>query len=354
MPLSAFHKQGPDESKALKISKEILLKRGDLPRHYSNMIIFTCPDKIMLDDLVQTTRQFLAWNSVDADWESLDLKVAERRQAEEFTKKTNQILNKKILDTYCWLLVPTQEGTSEINWEIIKISGSESYPLKISQKLKELELLISKWSPALLKMELDKWFWKDKPHISIKTMWENLCSHPYLARLKNSDVLISTIHDGISSKDFFGYANDIDENGNYVGLKYDTSDSQVYLDSNSILVKPEIAKQQITKQESKGDHNISIMEPKLEPSQSDSHEKLPEIKTRFYGNITLDWTTIAPKTGEIASEIIEHLKSLKNSNVEISLEITGTIPEGIPEDVVRTISENCKTLKFSNWEFSKE
>ena len=356
LPITAFHKQGLNESKALTTSKEILSKRGDLPRHYTNMIVFTCPDKIMLDDLDQTTRQFLAWKSVNADWESLDLKAAERRQAEEFTRKTDQILNKKILETYCWLLVPTQEGTSKINWEIIKISGSESYPLKISQKLRELELLISKWSPALLKMELDKWFWKEKSHISIKTLWEHLCTHPYLTRLKNSEVLISTIHDGISSKDFFGYANGIDKNGNYIGLKYNTPDSEVYFDSSSILVKPEIAKQQIDKQELKDDkdNGTSIIETKLEQTTSSSHEKTPDIKTRFYGNITLDWTTIAPKTGEIASEIIEHLKSLKNSNVEISLEITGTIPEGIPEDIVRTISENCKTLKFSNWEFSKE
>ena len=356
LPLNTFHEQGSKTSRAVKKSNEILLKRGDIPRQYKNMLVFICPDKTLVNDLEKYTKQFLAWKSVNDDWESLDLKSAERRQAEEFTKQTNQILNKKIQETYCWVLVPTQDKSLEINWEIIKIPGTDQYPLKISKKLQESEFLISKWSPALLKMELDKWLWKEKSHISIKTLWENLSTYTYLTRLKNSEVLMSTIQDGISSKDFFGYASGIDENKNYVGLKFNTPDSEVYLDSSSILVKPEIAKQQIAKEElgEVEDKDTSLMETTSDQTISDSDEETPDIKTRFYGNITLDWTTIAPKTGEIASEIIEHLKSLKNSHVEISLEITGTIPEGIPEDIIRTISENCKTLKFSNFEFTKE
>lgn len=356
MPLNASHKQGLIESDGLKLSKEILMNRGDLPRHNANMMIFVSPDKTLLEDLEKSTRQYLAWKSVNDDWESLDLKVAERKQSEEFTKQTSQILNKKIHETYCWLLIPTQEDSSKMDWEITKIPGAENYPLKISKKLRESEFLVSKWSPALLKMELDKWLWKEEPHILIKTLWENLCTYPYLTRLKNSEVLLSTIRDGVSSKDFFGYANNIDENKNYVGLKYDTPDSEVYLDSTSFLVKPEIAKQQIMKQElaENVQNETTPTEKSMESNMNNSLESASDTKTRFYGNIVLDWTTIAPKTGEIASEVIEHLKSLKNSNVEISLEIIGTIPEGIPEDVVRTVSENCKTLKFTNWEFSKE
>ena len=352
LPLNAYHKQGDHNTPALKLSREMLSKRGELPRHYSNMIIFICPDERLLIDLEQTTRQFLAWKSVDADWETLDLKVSERRQAEDFKKQTNRILDKKTLETYCWTFVPTQDDTMNSDWEIIKTSGTEEYPIKISKKLNESELLVSKWSPAILKMELDKWLWNETNHIPIKTLWENLCTYTYLTRLKNSDVLISTIQNGVASKDFFGYANGIDENGKYLGLKYNVPDCEIYLDSSSILVKPEIAKQQIEHEELKNDNsNESEIQPNIPAT---SNEPSPEIKRRFYGNVPLDWTTISPKTGEIASEIIEHLKSLNNSNVEITLEITGIIPNGIPDDVVRTISENCKTLKFSTYEFTEE
>jgi hypothetical protein len=37
--------------------------------------------------------------------------------------------------------------------------------------------LIVGWSPALLKMELDRWFWKDQDHVSIKKVWEAICAY---------------------------------------------------------------------------------------------------------------------------------------------------------------------------------
>ena len=40
--------------------------------------------------------------------------------------------------------------------------------------------------------------------------------------------------------------------------------------------------------------------------------------------------------------------------IEIILEISGTVPDGIPDEVLRTLAENCKTLKFTNYEFHND
>jgi len=40
--------------------------------------------------------------------------------------------------------------------------------------------------------------------------------------------------------------------------------------------------------------------------------------------------------------------------VKISLEIHAEIPEGVSEQVHRTITENCRTLKFSDFGFENE
>lgn len=40
--------------------------------------------------------------------------------------------------------------------------------------------------------------------------------------------------------------------------------------------------------------------------------------------------------------------------MEISLDISVKTPTEIPEQVVRTVGENCRTLKFRNQEFEKE
>lgn len=60
-------------------------------------------------------------------------------------------------------------------------------------KMIQMEQLITRWSPALLRMELDRWLWKEQQHIQIKRLWEYLSSYCYLPRLKNVDVLLDTI-----------------------------------------------------------------------------------------------------------------------------------------------------------------
>lgn len=59
-------------------------------------------------------------------------------------------------------------------------------------------------------------------------------------------------------------------------------------------------------------------------------------------------------TISLADEVIQHLSSLVDAEVEITLELQVTVPEGVPENVIRTVSENCRVLKFSNQEFEQE
>lgn len=56
----------------------------------------------------------------------------------------------------------------------------------------------------------------------------------------------------------------------------------------------------------------------------------------------------------IANEIIQHLASLPNSEVIVTLEIQARVPGGVPDNVVRTVSENCCTLKFGTQAFEKD
>jgi len=56
---------------------------------------------------------------------------------------------------------------------------------------------------------------------------------------------------------------------------------------------------------------------------------------------------VARVAGRIAEEIVQHLSTLSGARVRVRLEIEAEMPEGAPENVVRTVSENCHTLKFS-------
>jgi hypothetical protein len=56
----------------------------------------------------------------------------------------------------------------------------------------------------------------------------------------------------------------------------------------------------------------------------------------------------------IANEIIQHLAALPDSEVDVTLEIQARVPGGVPDGVIRTVSENCRTLKFNSQHFEKE
>jgi hypothetical protein len=78
-----------------------------------------------------------------------------------------------------------------------------------------------------------------------------------------------------------------------------------------------------------------------------------QIALRFFGVQTLDPQRVSRDADQIASEIITHLVGLVGANVEVKLEITAVVPGGVPEGVVRTVTENAKTLKFEQHGFEE-
>jgi hypothetical protein len=57
---------------------------------------------------------------------------------------------------------------------------------------------------------------------------------------------------------------------------------------------------------------------------------------------------------KIADEVVQHLTSLNKGIVKVTLEIEAQEEDGIPDNVIRTVSENCKTLKFKSQGFEDE
>lgn len=47
----------------------------------------------------------------------------------------------------------------------------------------------------------------------------------------------------------------------------------------------------------------------------------------------------------------QHLRSVEGANVELKLEVEVEDENGIPSTTVRTVSENCRTLKVTDFGF---
>ena len=52
--------------------------------------------------------------------------------------------------------------------------------------------------------------------------------------------------------------------------------------------------------------------------------------------------------------MVTHLAGLVGARVTVTLEIEADIPDGTPEPVVRTVTENSRTLKFASHGFERE
>ena len=89
------------------------------------------------------------------------------------------------------------------------------------------------------------------------------------------------------------------------------------------------------------------------PKEGEQEDKKPLLR-RFHATVELDANRISRDAGQIADEVLQHLTKLESARVEVSLEIQTYIPNGVSEEVIRTVTENCRTLKFSNYDFEED
>ena len=69
-------------SAAETAARGIFESRGSTPRIYRNALVFLAADKVRLQDLDEAVRRFLAWKSILAEKEALNLDPHQVRQAE--------------------------------------------------------------------------------------------------------------------------------------------------------------------------------------------------------------------------------------------------------------------------------
>jgi hypothetical protein len=272
----------------------------------------------------------------------------------------NETVEARLYETYKHLLIPSQEGTNPVEWKHASVQG-DGLVKRAARKLIRDEELIIQWSPLTLRIELDNWLWKETPHLSTKKLWEYLASYLYLPRLRDRNVLVEAIRAGVADlawQDFFAYAAAVDDKGHYAGLVTGEQPTIIF-DDHSLLVKPDIALKQLAEVKASTPPGVTAQyltgAKDIEPinEQGTPAETLPAktILRRYYGSVTLNPQRVGLDASTIAEEVIAHLIGLDGAKGTITLEIDVEVPEGIPEDKVRIVSENSNTLKFNSSEF---
>jgi len=362
------------DNAATMAAKAILESRGNAPRLFRNTLIFLAADKTRLQDLDEAVRKYLAWESILAEKVApLNLDPQQVKQAETQKAMAESAMKARLPETYQWLLVPSQKDknpAAPVEWQTFRLTGQDGLAVRASKKLKNDELLISTYAPTLLRMELERVpLWRGN-HVAIKQLVEDYAQYLYLPRLRTPSVLIATVKAGVPMvswvKDSFAYAEGYDEEGKrYRGLRIMLLPSLLNEDEpQGLLVKPQAALQQ--QESEQAEHPVTpigatpatggngVITPTLNVPTGAPDGAAPIPPNRFHGTVTLDATRVGRDAGKIAEEVISHLQGLVGGNVSVSLEISADVANGVPDHVVRIVTENCRTLKFTSQGFERE
>lgn len=371
---SDTYKSKNKRTQAMETVESILNTRGTSPRIYRNMLAFVAPDLDNMYSLQAEVKRFIAWKSIMSDKDDLNLDGNQIRETQNNLDRSNQTVELRIKETYCWLLVPfidQFEDMKKIQWEISNIGGSdESIVSKAARKMIQSEQIITNWAPALLQMCLDDLLWKDSNDIQVKKLWEYLSTYCYLPRLSGYGVLEDAICKGLPSDEYFGIAGNY-TNDRYVDLKF--NQTVFSINQSDLLVKANVAMKQILAEKKK----TEIQPDEWPPSRSGGDDgdtsnvqsgngRVPEngggqqptdtqvpSNTRFFMSAKLDNTRVNRDVNNYLQEIIQHLLNVDGSEVELTLEVNVNAPNGIPSTTVRTVSENCRTLKVTDFGFGE-
>ncbi len=359
------------DSAASVAAKSILETRGNAPRLYRNTLVFLAADKTRLQDLDEAARKVLAWQSILADESPLGLTSHQKKQVEQQIATAQSVVTARLPETYQWLLVPVQATPHvPVTWEALRLSGNDALAVRASKKLRTDELYLTSFASTRLKMELDRIpLWRGN-HVAARQLVEDFARYLYLPRLKDPQVLLSAIRDGVGlltwMQDSFAFADSLDDVlGRYKGLR--TGQMLALSDAHApgLVVKPDVAGQQLDAEMSVPQSFVSEgIAPPLSGTDSGpalTNNTRPDISSpvsvkpkRFHGSVQLETARVGRDASKIAEEVIAHLSGLMGADVTVTLEIQATVPSGAPDNVVRTVIENCRTLKFSDQGFERE
>ena len=358
-------------------ARAILESRGNSPRIYRNSLVFLAADKARVQDLDGAVRKFLAWESVLADGDKLNLDPQQRRQAESQRNTANGKVTALIPETYQWLLVPNQKApTDPVEMQVMKLAvGVEPIAERVSRKLKAEECLYVGMAATRLRMELDRVpLWRGND-VSVKMLAEDFAKYVYLPRLKEPAVLVRAIQDGLDqltwAQDTFGFAESWDDaDKRYRGLR--SSGGKALSETNlfGLLVKGPVAAAQIEFDtpgpDGTGGRPRSGMFSSAQLTSGANGGKpaagtptpistsLVDVPARFHACVEIDPVRVNRDIGQIADEVISHLTNHPGATVTVTLEIEAHFPTGAPDSLVRTVTENAKTLKFRVQGFERE
>ena len=368
LPPEAAHVAKAEDSPALGAAKEILEHRGNAARLYRNMVVFLAADHRRVDDLRQGMAEALAWGSIAAESEELGLGAQQAAQAATKAQEAEGTVERRLAEAYTWALVPTQpEPTGPILFDPVRVEGQGSLAARTARRLIDKGHLNVVYAPSLLRTLVlggplaSLW---ESGHVSVGELWEALARYPYLPRLRDRLVLQRSVQDGPAgfawAEEGFALAEGYDAGSNrYLGLVVGPGGS-TGTSPSTLIVRPEVAMAQLRADEQAASRPAADASTSVAPDAAPAPTGTvatsvtrPTRPRRFHGSVVLRSERLSLEFGRVVQEVVQHLTD-SAATVEVTVEIAAHTADGFDEAVIRTVTENARTLHFSDQGFEEQ
>ncbi len=357
------HSKGNDDSPAMRFAREILDKKGSAQRANRNMLVFLAPDTKRLDELMEATRDFLAWDDIASRVDELNLSAQQAKQAQARRENASESVNSRIGQAFIHAIIPEQPDPAKpAIWTVEKADGQETHlAVRVTDKLARAGLLSDVFAHRMIRMDLDGSLAKswEAGHVSIGQLWEYYCQFPYLTRLKSRETLVDAVSSVMTSftweDEGFALADKFDENsGNYEGLVIPGGDSVFgMITDQTLLVKPVVALSQAPAPGkttgSEGSEGASST-PGVSPGGTDPAAPKP-LNRNFHGVYSVNSERYSRDFVRLGQEILQHLAAASDASLEITVELKASSEAGFSDQTARTVLENAQALKFNQSTF---
>jgi predicted AAA+ superfamily ATPase len=396
------HARGDEGSSAMLFARRALDTRGSAQRVNRNMVVFLAADTKRMEELEEAAREYLAWQSIAGTEDrivELDLSPQQAAQARNRLKAADQAVGLRIAGAYHWALVPVQpQPDRPVTWDTVRAEGTKDrLAERTGDKLTQADLLRVVHGARSIRYDLDQRLssvWQHG-HIRVGDLWKYYCRHPYLPRLRDRAVLDEGIRGAASEPTWeleaFAVAEGYDEKADqYLRLSIPHQDAFPQITDQTLLVHPDRALAQRTKEEAERASAALVGSAGSElageaggtagtvtptgPGQqaaTNGGTGIPSSRatggtaisggipptatgpknTRFFGVARVNPERYARDLSRISQEIIQHLATADGVELEVRVEISARTPDGYPDDKVRTITENARTLKLETFGF---
>ena len=354
------HRKDDGASAAIQEVRHIMRHRGNAQRHYGNTLIFIAADHNRNREWEDSIRSFLAWQEIVDDEYRFNLDKWQSRQAQQNLSRESETVDKRLQETYCWLIVPEQhDPNGKVELAVEKIRLSDNFLHGAARKLPSNEWLLTGMSPDYLLNETHGLLFRDAPHLRLRELWDWLTRYVYMPRLLERAVLEAAIKEGVSRlMPAFGYATRLNDDGSYAGLKWGERPT-LHFDEHELIIKPEIAQAQRQAEIAQREQSEGINQPddRIAPGPRDpqpaapAQPPAPVPMRRYFGSARIDAQRAMRDLSQIAAEIIEPLAVLPGVKLQVSVEIQAEHADGFNEATIRSVKENSRTLKFRRYDF---